>query len=378
MPDEFRVSRRTLLLVSLLIVVLISSFFVYISLNGSSGASLENAVHVKNEEELKKAIDNAFSKGTVIALDNDIAISNELVIPSNKDVTLTSNRVTGFYKLIGAESVSTVFVDRYGVFKLDGVIVTHANHRGPELGGGVYVAEGGQLIMYSGEISGNAAVDVGAPYRPASAGGGVYNLGVFEMTGGKISDNRVSTTGSSGGGYGAGVYNRGRFTMSGGEISNNAAHVSGGGVYNSGTFTMSGGVITSNTAVDWGGGVSNDSNSFFERLDGTISDNTINGRSDNVYPDDRSNSESPGGNGGGSSNGSASGDGGGFSDGGGSGGSGGSSIGDGFSLRDVVFLCVGVAIVVVGVVVVVLFFSFQKRIEQVEEKMGVGSVYLLF
>ncbi|MDR2707181.1 MAG: hypothetical protein LBB87_00315 [Nitrososphaerota archaeon] len=311
-----RVSRRYLLLTSLLIVVLASSLFVCIfMMNGCDGISLEHVIHVKNEDELKNMINNTVNKkSTVVALDNDITLTETLRIPDDKDITITSNKATEYYKLIGAEGKSTVFVDGKGILKLDGIIITHVNHRGPELGGGVYVAEGGWLIMCSGEISGNSASDVGDPFRSASSGGGVYNLGIFDMQGGKISNNIVSTTGSSGapgGGCGGGVYNHGIFTMSGGEISNN-------------------------NAVNGGGGVSNGSNASFERLGGVISGNTASNGND-VYPD---------------------------------GGSGGSSNGNGelysssgFSLRDIVFICVGVALVVVGVVVAVLLFTFKKELK---------------
>jgi hypothetical protein len=67
MPDKIYVSRKTFL-VSLLVVVLVSSLFVGIFMNGVNGTSLENAIYVKNEDELKNAINNASSKGTVIAL----------------------------------------------------------------------------------------------------------------------------------------------------------------------------------------------------------------------------------------------------------------------------------------------------------------------
>jgi hypothetical protein len=71
--------RKTLATTSLLIIILFSSLFVGVFTNGSSGASLENAVHVKNEDELKNAIDNApAGKTTTIAIDNDITLTRRL------------------------------------------------------------------------------------------------------------------------------------------------------------------------------------------------------------------------------------------------------------------------------------------------------------
>jgi len=45
-------------IVTLLIAVLISSLCACVFMNNSNGTSLENAVQVKNEEELRKAINN--------------------------------------------------------------------------------------------------------------------------------------------------------------------------------------------------------------------------------------------------------------------------------------------------------------------------------
>jgi len=54
-----KVSCKSLFLASLLIVVLTASLFVCMFMDYSSAASLEAVVHVKNETELKDAINNA-------------------------------------------------------------------------------------------------------------------------------------------------------------------------------------------------------------------------------------------------------------------------------------------------------------------------------
>ncbi|MDR2202796.1 MAG: hypothetical protein LBE76_00510 [Nitrososphaerota archaeon] len=436
---EFRISRKSLLLTSLLVVVLVSSLFVCVFvMNGFSGASLENAVHVKNEAELKNAINNApDGKPITIALDNDITLTSyeeqsytynyqvaALIIPADKDITLTSNRSNGFYKLIGAveteNHMDTILVGGGGILRLDGIIVTHKNGF---LGRGVHIqsiGSDGVLYLYSGEISGNT---VKSPF----SGGGVSNVGTFIMSGGKISGNTAghsdggvytggtfvmtggeisgNTAGSCGGGVGTGYY--GSFTMSGGIISDNTAMYGGGGVYldifsdcvlfggeifgnkafdrgggvfNSGAssfivsggtifdnsaeegggvyhggefFTMSGGRITGNSAI-LGGGVYVHNNFEFNGQGGVISDNTATDKGNNIYPND---------DGGGSSNGGGlrSGGNGGTSNGNGEG----TFVGDGFSLRDISLICVGV---VVGVVVVVLFFAFKKEVKGAKEK----------
>jgi len=368
MNVKFDVSHKSMLLTSLSVIVLVSSLFVCLFAESSRGASLENAVHVKNETELKNAINNVSdNKSTTIVIDNDIALTESLKILANKNITLTSNKASGFYKLIGADGSSTITVESNGVLKLDGVIVTHPKGT---TGRGVMVDVGGTFIMYNGEVSGNSApmVYVVGMGESTSTGGGVCNWGVFEMYGGKVSNNHAY--GGSGGGVyvrrgiftmfggeisgntadgGGGVCSGGTFTMSGGTINNNLAS-RGGGVYNSmSSFTISGGTITDNVASYFGGGVFNDDATFYN-VGGVISGNTAKTGGNNVYPDDGAGSDGSGGNGGSSNggNGTSTGDGGWF-------------VG-GFSLREVVFLCVGVGGLVVGIVGVVLFFVSKKEI----------------
>ena len=224
-------------------------------------------VVVSDEVELYSAVNNAI-RPTTIVFSNDIVLTELLVVPKGKDVTLTSNCIGGgFYKLVGC-SVSTISVEEGGVLRLDGIFVTNKSGAGR----GVTVTSGGKLFLYSGEISGNHGVQDG--------GGGVYVAGSFIMSGGKISDNTAFDRG--GGVY---LFN-GSFSMSGGSITNNIAFVvvdnnhtvygAGGGVYatpnSSNTFSMSGGHISGNTAR-YGGGAYLDIGSF-RLLSGTISGNT--------------------------------------------------------------------------------------------------------
>ncbi|MCL1976713.1 MAG: hypothetical protein FWG55_01180 [Candidatus Bathyarchaeota archaeon] len=83
-------SKRGLLFVSLLfVIVLVSSGFVSMFSGVSPFALGASGRIVSNEMELRNAINNAVEP-TVIALDNDITITEQLVIPVNKDITLTS------------------------------------------------------------------------------------------------------------------------------------------------------------------------------------------------------------------------------------------------------------------------------------------------
>jgi hypothetical protein len=97
-------------------------------------------------------------------------------------------------------------------------------------GGGVYAAN---FTMYDGEIS----------YNTSDTSGGVYAVN-FTMYGGEISYNEHNYNGAVGGG---GVYAV-NFTMHGGEISHNHSHTHGGGVYVEDNFTMTNGKISNNSA----------------------------------------------------------------------------------------------------------------------------------
>ena len=277
MNNSFRISRKSLILTSL-IAVLLTSLFVGTYMNSSSGAFLENVVHVKTETELKNAINNAASKEITIALDNDITLTEaSLTIPYNKNISLTSNRPSGFYKLTGIANQATIVVDG-GVLKLDGIIVSGGGYSG------IHVHDNGLLVMYYGEISDNIAYISGFnPFGYIGTGGGVrIDSGVFEMYGGKISNNHAQ-------GYGGGVsieLGGAVFSMFGGTISGNTAKNGGGGVFcNYGNFSMFGGTISGNTA-EYGGGVYSIGGGF-SRFGGVISGNTATIEDNDMYPDYR-------------------------------------------------------------------------------------------
>ena len=261
-----------------LLVLLIATSFFGVCLSPVEGQTTADRTPdriVCNEMELRNAINNVIEP-TVIALDNDITLTEQLVIAVNKDITLTSTSTSKFFKLIGGDRElvrtkdgylvtfpdavinvegSGLFVKGSGVLRLDGIVVTCGNYplAWNKL---VRVTVGETLILYNGEISGNILGD------------GVVNNGMFEMYGGKISNNNANT------GYGGAVYNSeyGTFSMFGGAISNNT----GFGVYNRGTynqgwnygtFNMSGGLISNND----GGGVQN--SAIFIMSGGEISNN---------------------------------------------------------------------------------------------------------
>jgi hypothetical protein len=238
-------------------------------------------IPIRSETELKNAINNVAGP-TNIALNNDITLTESLIIPDGKDITLTSAGDKHFFKLFGvngadvysngvlyADVGNTIVIESGGVLRLDGIIITHESG---QVGRGVNVADGGTFIMYSGEISGNSAnlfLPVVGDF--CSTGGGVFNRGVFEFHGGKISNNNAPD------GFGGGVTNYGSFVMSGGEITDNTAGLYGGGVCNmmSGNFVMSGGEVSNNKVSSaeqgFGGGISN--SATFVMSGGKISNN---------------------------------------------------------------------------------------------------------
>ena len=109
-------------------------------------------------------------------------------------------------------------------------------------GGGFYVGQGS---VESGvlNIKENGRLEV----NTATNGGGIYSIGVINLTGGNISSNTATN--------GAGLYVDGGTTkLEGSEVSLNNAVSDGGGVYiNKGTASLSGALISTNTAVNGGG-----------------------------------------------------------------------------------------------------------------------------
>ena len=119
-------------------------------------------------------------------------------------------------------------------------------HAAGATGAGILVM--GTLTLWNGNITGNMTVhDVGA---------GVFVVwtGTFNMKGGMISGNKITSDTEHGAGVYVGVANGdakdGIFNMSGGTITGNTSAGTGGGVSMlTGTFTMTGGTITGNNST---------------------------------------------------------------------------------------------------------------------------------
>ena len=155
-------------------------------------------------------------------------------------------------------------------------------------GGGIYVNEGGTLIIKGGSISGNHASEYG---------GGLYVKGKLQTTGVNIEDNisdeegggiylkhhddssigncRISN--NSSGSFGGGLYvdAEGRtITISGTDITLNNSDDDGAGIYlHNGTVTMNGGSLSSNVSHTDAGGAKITRYTSFTASDVSIRDN---------------------------------------------------------------------------------------------------------
>ena len=256
---------------------------------------------------------------TVGTITHKAGVSGEGVYNAGK-FTMYNGKLSGNNGGNGKLSGNNGGVTNQGTFEMYGGTICQNT---AQYGGGVYNKNTGTFNMYSGTITDNTAST--AEYANYDdGGGGVYNEGMFSMSGGHIFQNKSTdnsggvyneggtfemsggeisknTTTNCGGGvfikngtfsmsdvakiseneamYGGGVFKEsGTFTMSGGTITGNiaagsSANASGGGVYNKAdAFTMSGGTITQNKSQCDGGGVNN-INGTFEMSGGAITDN---------------------------------------------------------------------------------------------------------
>jgi hypothetical protein len=137
---------------------------------------------------------------------------------------------------------------------------------------------GSMVSVKGGKFRMNDGAAVTGNDESNGTGGGVYvGEGIFEMTGGIISDNTAADSGG-----GVSVYS-GTFRMFGGTISGNNTDSNGGGVYvEGGTFEMHNGIISGNTSKN-GGGVFRGGQGKFAMREGTITSNIAREYGGGVY-----------------------------------------------------------------------------------------------
>ena len=199
-----------------------------------------------------------------------------IVLASGASLTITdchSDDTVGKFVRTNERSSSDKNKDYCLIYNGDGTLnLWNGCIGGNAAGIGVYnYGTGSAFNMYGGSTAKNDSVRNGN-------GGGVYNSGTFNMSGGSIEYN--TTTGGQN--CGGGVLNRGTFNMTGGSIAHNTNYNAyGGGVYNTSAFTMTGGSIRANKATRIGGGVAN--SGTFEMSSGSIIYNTTNDAGGGVY-----------------------------------------------------------------------------------------------
>ena len=207
-------------------------------------------------KKLKEAAKHIAEGGTIF-IDGEVQATSgtgnngEIVIDKN----LTIKRATGASSAVIDANKDTGSKPKHRIFKVEsGKTLTLENLTlkggiaeisDMDGGGGVYVKTSGQLIMTGSSITDCEAI-------------------------GDTVDNKY--------GYGGGVYNKGTFEMTGGEIKNNEARI-GGGVYNKGTLILTNATLTGNTATFVGGALCMSFGSSSEMTGGKIISNTCSGTS---------------------------------------------------------------------------------------------------
>ena len=236
--------------------------------------SVKPLISIDNDADLRTAVALQFDNIN-IQLTNDIKMSNStLSIPSGKTITLDLGGFTLDRKLTkrgeGGGQVITIregatlnlsngtlksgwggnaggLVNEKGTANLTDVIITGCV--GDDRGGGI--CNFGTLTMKGGAITGNTSKDKEKP-----TGGG----GIFNAEGATVSLTGVTITGNVAKTYG------------------------GGGVNNWGTLTIDGCTITGNTSNEDGSGVwSGPGSTLNMQGKNTITDNTRNGMTNNVF-----------------------------------------------------------------------------------------------
>lgn len=222
-------------------------------------ANAKDVKNVGNEAELKAAFD-AGGEAT-IKLTNYIYLSSPLTVPENSTITLDLNCYKLTYagdggSIITVKNAALTIMDSGAVYS-EGVLITcgwitSANKETSENGGGLYIDDGGTVVLQDGWIhmctasgkGGGAYVAKGGKLRitggrfaacKAPKGGGVYvdTGGTVEMSAGSLSS--CEANGNTPCGGGAYINAGGTFTMTGGQIASctasGANDVYGGGVY---------------------------------------------------------------------------------------------------------------------------------------------------
>jgi len=251
--------------------------------------------------------------------------NNTALVKVNTDGKLVLNsggKVTGntYSTSVNETGGGGVFVDggelEIAGGEISGNTVT-GTIRGDVRGGGVYAANGSNVLMTSGAIRDNIITNVASGEIIIARAGGIYiyDNSHFEMTGGIIEGNTVNSrstnmmAGADSGGVA--VMENSSFYFKGGIIRNNTVNSSGNSYSNAGgggisfressTLIMSGGIISGNSVTSsatnstywsnpiyhvgaYGGGINFDPSNTFVKTGGIIYGNEVTGNDADGIP----------------------------------------------------------------------------------------------
>ena len=205
--------------------------------------------------ELQGLINTTVSGGTLTLDKNYTATEGDSCLVITKDITIDLNNKTLDRNLDEPDANGHVIkIENYGVLQIQGGGTITGGYA--YNGGGIYVADGGQLKLVGGSVSYNRVASDGTDNSARGAGiyieageeiGTNYNFFITGMV-----------TNNTGARYGGGIYNAGRIQLaqtqgSSTTIAGNASTVAGGGIYNDGYAVMHFGMITSNQSEDGAG-----------------------------------------------------------------------------------------------------------------------------
>lgn len=291
--------------------------------------SIESYLYVPSTKTITLSL-NSQTLNRNISQSNGYARENGCVLFNEGNLT-----ITGTGNIQGGHNSGTGTTQGGGIYNTGTLILsggTISSNRTSLKGGGIY--NNGTLTINGGIVQGNTSSGVGRGIYNAAGkamtfssgsirnntggvehGGGIYNDGTLDITGGTISGNTIDIAEKNGAGVynngtmtisgetsiqsnwtkgnGGAIYNAGTLTVSGGSITDNGIYVNGntnevrtvngGGIFNAGTLTISGGSIQTNKATTNGAGIYNGGATFNLSGAPTISNNYVGNQQHNIY-----------------------------------------------------------------------------------------------
>lgn len=247
----------------------------------------------------KNAVVNLGSENELV--NNNLTLGTEDTITNHADLLgITDSGIVNIYEGVVFQNNSTLgrpggaisvgeIEEKNATLNMYGGTIKNCQNMYTFYGGAVFVGPGSVFNMCGGTIENNKA---------AQYGGGVFNMGTFNMSGGFIQSNSVDNTyyltDKSYMPYGGGVCNVNVFTMNGGVIQNNTAAVAGDDIFSAGDTQIK---VDANKANDFGklNGTNRQINGWFEDGNGSGSNRWIDGHCVEVTPANASEAGAQGG-----------------------------------------------------------------------------------